>query len=365
MQEKVYSIESHPTGDQISLREIILGIRTWLLYLMKKWYLILAFGLIGALLGFWYASTKKAIYTATTTFVLENSNTRGGLGQYANVASMMGIDLGGGGGLFQGENILELYKSRSMITETLLSNYNFNGKPQMLIDRFIEFNGLRESWSKNDKLRRVKFNPSNTYSNIPEQILHDSLMGQIVKQVSNKNLEVGKTDKKVNLIAISVKSPDELFAKAFNERLVETVNNFYLETKSKKNLQNIAILQSKTDSVRGTLGGAIQRSAVVADATPNQNPTRMAQRVVPIETNKVNAEINQAVLETLLQSLETSKIALLRETPLIQIVDIPLLPLDKDLLSKFKGLIVGAILCSLFIIFYLIIRKIIINALAK
>ena len=34
---------------------------------------------------------------------------------------MMGLDVGGSGGLFQGENILELYKSRSMIAKTLLT----------------------------------------------------------------------------------------------------------------------------------------------------------------------------------------------------------------------------------------------------
>lgn len=363
MQEKVYSIESPPTSDQISLKEIILGIRNWFWYLLKKWYLIIAFALIGALLGLWYASTRVPVYTATTTFVLENGSVKGGLGQYAGVASMMGIDVGGGGGLFQGENILELYKSRSMITQTLLSTYNFDGRLQMLIDRFIEYNDLRTQWSRRSELKKIQFNPANKYGSFKEQLLHDSIMGQIVKQVSSRNLEVGKTDKKVNLVAITVKSPDEVFAKALNERLVETVNSFYLETKSKKNIENIEILQAKVDSVRSSLSGAISRSAAVADATPNQNPTRMAQRLVPIQNNRVSAEINQGVLATLLQNLETSKIALLKETPLIQIVDAPILPLESNGFGKLKGLIIGTFAGAFLIALMLIFRKFIKNIL--
>jgi len=128
-----------------SLPEIILALRDWLRYLLKNWYWILVFGLAGAAIGFWYAKSQKPVYSATTTFVLETGDKGGGFSQYAGIASMMGIDLGGGGGgIFQGENILELYKSRTMISKTLLSEVTIQDKKQMLLDRYIQWNNLRQ-----------------------------------------------------------------------------------------------------------------------------------------------------------------------------------------------------------------------------
>ena len=126
--------------DEISLKEIFLKIGEWYRYLLSKWLIILLFGLLGGALGLTYAWFKKPIYTATTTFVLEEDKT-GGMGSLAGLASMVGLNLGGGGGgIFQGENILELYKSRNMIEKTLLSKVVIKGKQTLLIDRYIEFN---------------------------------------------------------------------------------------------------------------------------------------------------------------------------------------------------------------------------------
>ena len=131
------------------MKELILKIREWWAYLWSKWLTILIAGLIGGALGLTYAFIKKPVYTAETTFVLEEGESGGGLGQYAGLASMMGIDLNsGGGGIFKGDNILELYKSRRMIQETLLAKDTFNGKQQSLIERYIEFNKLRKGWDK-------------------------------------------------------------------------------------------------------------------------------------------------------------------------------------------------------------------------
>ncbi|RZJ80534.1 MAG: lipopolysaccharide biosynthesis protein, partial [Flavobacterium sp.] len=94
--------------EDISLKDLILKVGQWWRYLLSKWLIILVFGFIGGALGFTYAYFKKPIYTATTTFVLEDEKSGGGLGNLAGLASMAGVDLGGGGGgIFQGDNILE------------------------------------------------------------------------------------------------------------------------------------------------------------------------------------------------------------------------------------------------------------------
>ncbi len=166
-------------NDEISLKELILKIHDWWKYLLSKWLIIVAFGLLGAVLGLVYAILQKPVYTASTTFVLEDEKGSGGIGNLAGLASMAGIDVGGGGGgIFQGDNILSLYKSRTMLEQTLLTSVSIDGKPQLLVDRYIAFNHLRKKWEEKTALSNLKFK-AYTLQTAPNR-LRDSVLGEIV-----------------------------------------------------------------------------------------------------------------------------------------------------------------------------------------
>lgn len=339
-------------SDEISLKELILNIKEWIQYLWSKVFIILAFGFLGGLIGYFYAFNKKPIYTAATTFVLENDK-GGGLGQYSGLAAMAGIDLSsGGGGLFQGDNLLELYKSRSMIEKTLLSPIN---NKELLIDRYILMKELKESWAKNPKIGVIKF--LKTDINKPSTRLKDSLLNTIVNDINKNYLNVSKPDKKLSIIQVEVKSEDELFAQLFNNQIVKNVNDFYLQTKTKKAIENVAMLQHKTDSVRMVLTGSIYRAAQVTDATPNLNPTRQTQRIAPVQTAQVSSETNKTILSQLIQNLELSKMNLQKETPLIEIIDAPILPLEKSKLGKSKAILIGGLGFGFITVLILLLRR--------
>lgn len=341
------------TKEDLSLKELILKIQDWYYYLISKWFIIAVVVIAGSIVGYTYGYFKKTIYVATTTFVLEDGGgSGGGLGQYAGLASMVGIDIGGGGGLFSGDNIIELYKSRSMLQKALLTSVKFEGKEQMLIDRFIEFNELSKEWSKNARLKNINFQKDTAFS-----IVKDSVLSEVVKDISKNYLLVGKPDKKLSIIKVELRSRDELFAKAFADVLVSTVNRFYLETKTKRSIDNVTILQHQADSVRAIMNGAIFASAFTLDATPNLNPTRQILRA-PVQKSQFTAEANKAILGELVKNLELSKISLRKETPLIQVIDKPILPLEKEKFSKVKGLIIGAMLFGFFTVLILMFKKI-------
>lgn len=357
--------ESTIETDEISLKILSAKLGEWYTYLMSKWLLIVVFGMLGGGLGFAYAWFKKPMYTATTTFVLEEGDKAGGLGQYAGLASMVGIDLGGGGGgIFQGDNIIELYKSRSMVEKTLLTKVNLDGKDQLLIDIYLDINNKRKSWKTNPNLEKLKFNAnvsliekSDTIkSAIYEKRLRDSVIGKAVEDINKNYLKVEKPDKSLSILEIKFKAPNEFFAKSFNDNIVQNVNDFYVQTKTKKALENLAILEHQTDSVRNVLNGAIYQSAAVADATPNINPTRLVLRA-PAQRSQFNAEANKLVLSELVKNLELSKLTLRKETPLIQIVDKPIFPLYSERISEIVGIIIGIALSLFFIITYLLFRR--------
>lgn len=349
------------SGEKISLKELILKIQEWWKYLFSKWLIIIVFGITGGLIGFFYAYYKKPVYIARTTFVLENGEKVGGLSQYAGLASMVGIDLGDGGGIFQGENILELYKSRAMVQSALLSEVEIGGKKTLLIDRYIYFNSYRESLNQKKTTKNISFKLRNGEKFTRIQ---DSLIGIYVKQINKTILKVGKPDKKLNIIEVSAASKDEIFSKNFNEEIVKKVNDFYIITKTKKSADNLSVLQRQTDSVRNVLNGAIYASIAVADATPNLNPTRQILRA-SVQRSLINQEANKAMLSELVKNLELSKLTYRKELPLIQTIEQPIYPLEKEKVGKLIGLVGGGIIAGLIIVMFLIFRRIISKALSS
>lgn len=348
-------------SDEISLKELILKIREWWQYLWSRKLIIIGFGLLGGVLGFTYAYFQKPTYTATTTFVLESNEGGGGLGQYAGLASMVGIDLGGGGGgIFQGDNILELYKSRTMLEKTLMTSVEIDGKRQTLMERYIAMNNMREGWKEKPALLKLRFDSASNGQRptTNDQRLRDSLMGTAVERIKKGLLSVTKPDKKLSIIQVDVKSGDEQFSKLFNDNIVATVNNFYLQTKTKKSAENVAILQGKVDSVRAVMNGAIYTAVVVNDATPNLNPTRQVKRVAPQQKAQFNAETNKQVLMALVQNLELANIAMRKDAPLLQKLDEPVYPLKKEKFGKLKGVCFGAVVVTFLAILILIFIRI-------
>ncbi|UZJ65435.1 lipopolysaccharide biosynthesis protein [Sphingobacterium sp. KU25419] len=344
-------------SEEISLKELILKIQEWSRYLLSKWYLFAIAFILGGILGYYYVQNKKVLYKATTTFVLESGeNTGGGIGQMAGLAALAGVDLGqSGGGIFQGENLFELYKSRKMIESTLLLPSSSDSS-LLLIDRYLALTNTRNRWKeKKPELLQINF-----LKNIPQDLLRarDSILQKVVGDINKDNLVVGKNDKKSAIIKVDVISTDEVFSKEFNEALVAQVNDFYVRTKTKKSLGNIEILQHKTDSVRAVMNGNISTAAVVMDATPNLNPTRQAQRIVPTQRSQFSAETNKAILGQMVQNLEMSKMALMKEAPLIQKIDEPIYPLVETKLSKSLYSLIFGFLSAFIVMVVLVIARV-------
>jgi len=345
--------------EEISLKDFIVKLREWWKYLLSKWVVILIAGIVGGALGFTYTYFKKPAYKAELSFALEDDKSGGGLSAAAGIASQFGFDLGGsGGGAFSGDNLLELMKSRSMIQKTLLTTVNINGKSETLAEFYIDNNGLRKDWERNDKLKNIHFLPGDDPAKFTLQ--QDSLLGTFHKALIDYSLSVDKKDKKLSIIAVSIVSGNELFSKLFVEILTKTVSDFYVETKTKKSVQNVAILQHQTDSVRRELNNAITGVASSIDATPNANPGRQVLRA-PSQHRQVDVQANQAILAELVKNLEVSKVALRKETPLVQIIDAPILPLEKIKSSKMIAMIVWGTLFGLITVFVLCFKKLAID----
>jgi len=330
--------------DQVEIKDLIVNLTGWINYLWSKWRILLLSGIIGGILGFAYAVIKTPQYLAATTFVLERGEVKNGLSRLAGMAAIAGIDIdGNGGGLFEGDNILELYRSRTMIVETLLSK-TFSDSSELLVERYIAFRKLKDKWKNDTILSRLNFRQSVDQIDVKERRTRDSVLTKFWETIRDDHLMVDKPDKQLSIIRVQVTSPDERFSKAFNDNLVNRVNDFYVRTKTQKTSNSIALLEAKVDSVRREMDNAIYSAVRVSDATPNLNPTRQVQRLAPAQEAQFSAEANKLILSQLLQNLELSKMTLAQERPLIQIVDQPVYPLSVKRVSISTGIVLGGIL---------------------
>jgi len=243
--------------DEITVTGLIVKLKAGIRYIKSKRLTLLVFAVLGVLIGVFYPVFIKPSYKALSTFVLEESSKGGGmgLGQYAGIASLAGIDLGSGSekGLFQGDNILELYKSRLMLEKTLLTPVLIDGKNELLIDRYIQYNNLLDKW-KNRNIGNVNFN------NSPKKFsrAEDSILRDLTKYFNKHILTVSKPDKKLSIINVEIKSKDEVFAQLFNQTLVQTVNRFYIETQTKKTAQSVLVIAvHQSAGLMGSPGAAI------------------------------------------------------------------------------------------------------------
>ena len=343
-------------NDEISLKELLEKAKDWFSYLLSQWKIILLAGIVGAALGLAYSYSKKPIYTATLSFALEDEKSGGGLGGALGLASQFGLDLGGGGGsIFTGSNLTELFKSRAMVEQTLLSPVVVDGKAISLAEMYIQNNGWREQWNDTPKFKAIQFFPDAKRTDFTRE--HDSILGVMYQNLSQSGLVVGQKDKKISIITIDVSSTNELFSKYFTEALVKQVSDFYVDTKSKKARDNMDILERQTDSIRRELNGAITGVAVANDNTFGLNPAMNVRRT-PSARRQVDVQANTAILTELVKQTELAKVTLRKETPLIQVIDQPILPLKKEKFGKAKGIMMGGFLAGFLIVIFLLVRRI-------
>jgi hypothetical protein len=356
MSDQINLQNSNSDSDEISFKELIIIIRDWVVFLKSKWKTILLVSIVGATIGITYAIIEKPKYKALLTFAMEEDKGggSGGLSGALGLASSFGIDLGGtgGGGAFAASNITELMKSRLIVEKVLLNPIEINGKSTTLAEYYIYINKLREAWHNKPALRNIKFIPNTNRQSFTLQ--QDSILENIHKNLIDKdNLSIVQKDKKITILPIEVISKDELFSKLFCENLAKETSDFYIETKSKKAKINVDVLQKQVDSVRNELNGAITGVAQAADDVYNLNPA-FNIKGAGSKKKQIDVQANTAILTNLVVQLELAKITLRKETPLIQLIDRPILPLEKEKIGKIKALIIGGFLAGFLCVIYLV-----------
>lgn len=347
--------------EKISLGFLIRRCHFWIEFILSKWLFVGIGAVLMIALLLAYNALKTKVYEAKTTFVLDKEG--GGFGELGSLASLAGVNVGAalaeGSVLFQMDNILELYRSRRMIEKTLLTHVEVNGEEVQLIKRFAISNELDVAWADEGASLEDFEGPIAEFSRV-----QDSLLRESVKIINEAFLVVGKPNRRAAILEVGFKHKDEVLAKLFTETHVKNVNQFYLETKTKKSAANLKILQVQADSVKRVLDESLLNLAQIDENIPNPNPLYKTSQV-PYQKAMIDVQANSAIYQEIVKQLEMAKVAHRNQMPLIQIIDEPRYPLPDNRWALLKTLVIGGFVGGAIIIIYFISSQIFRSALKE
>ncbi|MEJ7778648.1 MAG: hypothetical protein WKF68_03575 [Daejeonella sp.] len=345
----------YPSEPEFSFKKIIADRKKDVKYLLKfKVRFIIAI-VVGILGGAAAASYWPVTYTSRLTFIIEDSEASGG-SLLAGLAGQFGFDMGGmmGGtsGVLAGENVMALLKSENMIKKTLLTP--FPGKKNYsLADKYADSYKLKTKWEKHTKSTSPVMFPVNQDS---YNRLQDSLLQDMVLSISEKDLTIGKPDKKLGFFELGVTTRDEKLSQLFSLRIIEKATDFYLYTKTKAQRINVERLQTRADSIGRLLNRKTYSTSAANRILLDANPAYPTANV-GVELQQRDKMVLQTIYGEIIKNLEISRTLLIQETPTFQTVDSPELPLKKNQLKYPKGIVLGIILAVVMYSLYLLTFK--------
>src|SRR5690606_10085471 len=102
--------------------------------------------------------------------------------------------------LFQSGNIFELYKSRTMLAQTLLTDIHPDSN-ELLIERYMTYNGIREDWEdERPELLALDFRQDPTTLDPGMRRLYEGVITSFTNAIRNEVLIVDKYDKNLSII---------------------------------------------------------------------------------------------------------------------------------------------------------------------
>lgn len=308
----------------------------------KKTVIIVVF--LGCALGVVSSYMSKVTYSSKLSFILDDDKGQSGL---ASLANTFLIGSSSSSGLFNISGMIDYLQTRTVVEKALLNKVK-DGK-QTFAQLYIESGRLKD-FAKEHKLVYRPDQPRETFSREK-----DSLLGVIYKEL-DESINIEQPNVESSIISIKLKSRSEIFSKDFPEALLNVATDYYVKTRTSKISKNVNTIQHQADSVRNELNNALLSAAVKSDDVFGLNPALNARRV-PSVKSQIDVQANTAILTELVKNLEITKLDLLNQTPLVQIIDRPILPLENKKLGKTKGFVIGGFLAFILVTIFLYLRR--------
>jgi hypothetical protein len=323
-------------NEYITLKDLLITIRKFLLELKKNIFIILAFSIIFGIVG--YVWKSKPVYEASALSMLKNERSAGGLFNLA--ASQLGLSSDEN---ISFEKINGVGNSGYLKSLVLQSKGIVNGKEDYIINHLIEAYQLRKSLGIDD-------NKLVDFSRIGEK--QDSIISKMKLFIESKYKIIETKDKFVE-IKVGLINPE--LSILLTNALIINIIEYFKEISINKDLKAETILTLKKDSIREELLIAEQ---IFADMKDKSYHTVKSKGYLELSRAERKVKIlNEIYIESLKQ-LEMIRFKVLNHKSNIDIVEVSVLPLKNTAMSSLKKSVIFFLLGFLLSTIFFVFRKI-------
>jgi uncharacterized protein involved in exopolysaccharide biosynthesis len=200
-----------------------------------------------------------------------------------------------------------------------------SSKGQTIADYYIQIENLAPAF-ESKKINVKSLNFASLTEGAKHTVQQDSILYILYSRI-NKNLNVEKKNKKSTIITLEVVSGDQVFSKVFAEQVLKQTSDLYVDIKTGNLSRSIEKIQQKADSLQRSLSNIYQNSFQI-----NSSRTELSNR---------DKTFSSTLYAEVVKNLETLKLSLINQTPVIQILDTPKFPLFDQRTPARYSLLIG------------------------
>jgi hypothetical protein len=301
---------------------------------------------------------KDTEYTGEIQFNLESGGGGqagfGGLGGLANAFGMGGMGGATSNDLFSGGNFGLLVASKALYEKALMKEVIVGGKKTLFINLYKDSSDIaKKEWGgdllhePNFKAIAYKFKQKKPIDFTKEEnVILATIFEKLLAQTQLQPL-----DKMGSIMILSATTNSELLTKVWLETLLKSLEEFYVEVRTRKTREIYDIQMIRLKELEGKLSSTDRQLANATFQSINAvDPT------APMKTQQLNRSNNYISTQyyNQLAAVEQLKMALINQTPLftvLQPVRLPLLQKNYTVGGNTKtGAFLGFFLCLVFII---------------
>ncbi len=352
--------------DEISLKDLVLKLQEFWREMWKYWWMVILF-CIPFLAFFLYKHVSHIkTYKANLSFMVNEDEGGGGLSAVSGVLGSFGLG-GSVGGEYNLEKMLSLLKSRKIIQEVLLDTLEMDGHKDFFANHLILSQELHEEWEDLDiddvDLRgflfsHPKISKFTLNENTVLKYLHTLLIGNADKGI--ENLLTSNITDDTGIMEIGITSRNEILSIALTEALYERLSKFYVDKSIEKHSKTFEIISSKADSLQGELRSSEYALAVFKDTNRG-----LYNRKDQLEEFRLEAKAQMlgAAFLKVVEQKEIAEFTLNDKTPVVQIIDYPISPIEPSESHLIKDLVLACFIGGFLSLLFIIGRKILRDAL--
>ncbi len=245
------------------LSYIIKLLKDVILFLLRRWIVLLIVGLLFGALGYFVAKYKGYTYVAYASFTNQEANSASFATQ---IASQIGINIGSlGGSNNDAVNVIGLSTSRRIVVVALLQKATINQKNDLLINHYISLYKQEAICEKISEQPNFRF----THSNIKElSSIENELLNYFFEKI-NENIIEAKYDDEIGFNVLKVTSKSLEFSQALNQNILAQTNQYLFELAQKKTIEQFDVTVDRKDSIYKVLQAKELQLARLKDSKKN------------------------------------------------------------------------------------------------